>query len=103
MVLPDNLPVTACPNGTYRSRSDPADACLPCPANTVRNGAAVASCPCIAGYFRAPLEGLNVNCTRKSHCKRLSHADQKRGGGGGGEGGLHDNIYFIPPNIHYTA
>ena len=58
---------TACPAGTYRSRSDPADSCLPCPANTVRTGVAVASCPCFAGYFRAPEDGPEVACSRKSN------------------------------------
>ena len=59
--------LTACPAETYRSLSDPASSCLPCPANTIASGVAVAVCPCIAGFFRAAQENPSVGCTRKSH------------------------------------
>jgi len=58
------FPLSACPAGMYRS--DPADFCQPCPANTVRSGLAVATCPCIGGHFRTAKEGPSVGCTRKS-------------------------------------
>ena len=58
---------TACPAGTYRSRSDPADSCLPCPANTATSGVAVANCSCIAGHFRALQDGPKIACARKSY------------------------------------
>jgi len=45
-------------------RSDPADSCVPCPANTDQTGVAVSSCPCIAGHFRAPEDGPEVACSR---------------------------------------
>lgn len=60
------FPLSACPAGMYRSCSDPADSCPPCPANTDHSGVAVAICPCITGYFRAPPHGPNVSCTGKS-------------------------------------
>jgi len=60
------FPLSACPAGTHRSDSDPADSCVPCPANTIRTGVAVAICPCTAGYFRAPQEGPVIGCTSMS-------------------------------------
>jgi len=65
-LLSDHFPFTACPAGMYRPRPDPADSCLPCPANTVRNRVTFATCPCLEGYFRTPQEGQNIACTRKS-------------------------------------
>jgi len=62
----DKFSCTACPAGTYRSLSDPADSCLPCPANTITSGVAVATCPCIAGHFRAPQDDPKIGCARKS-------------------------------------
>jgi len=66
MLSSDPFSYTACPAGTYRSRSDPSDSCLPCPPNTIITGVAVASCPCIAGYFRAQENGPEFACSRKS-------------------------------------
>jgi len=54
----------ACPAGTYRSRSDPVDSCVLCPANTTTSGIAVANCPCIAGHFRAPQDDPKIGCAR---------------------------------------
>ena len=53
-----------CPVGTYQPelRGD----CLPCPLNTNTSVENATICPCIPGYFRAPLEGPEVACTRES-------------------------------------
>jgi len=57
---------TACPNGTYRSQSDPAGSCLQCPTNTDTSSEAAEICPCNAGFFRTEQEDQSANCTRKS-------------------------------------
>ena len=46
---------------------EPRGDCLPCPPNTNTTVENATICPCIPGYFRTPLEGPEVACTRKSN------------------------------------
>lgn len=57
--------LAACPAGTYRSQSDPAHSCIPCPHNTNISLIPVAVCPCIPGFFRTAQEDQSFSCTRK--------------------------------------
>ena len=57
----------ACPGGTF-SDTVSNEPCLPCPGNSVQEPAQTGlttECPCIHGYYKAPIDEHSLPCTRK--------------------------------------
>ncbi|XP_030309563.1 ephrin type-A receptor 1 isoform X3 [Calypte anna] len=59
----------ACQRGFYRHSLETKH-CLKCPPNSLSNESGATSCPCNAGFYRAPAEGQNIACTRPPSAPR---------------------------------
>lgn len=51
-----------CPQGFFKADAS-GDKCEPCPANTQKQGTGASSCPCLEGFYRAPMDPETGLCS----------------------------------------